>query len=45
MVAVDRLALEDVSVQPRKTDLAIGTVALLWTPWYVGSDETAERGF
>jgi hypothetical protein len=45
MVAVDRLALEDVSVQPRKTDLAIGTVALLWTPWYVGSDQTAERGF
>ena len=45
MVAVDRLALEDVSVQPRKTDLAIGTVALLWTPWYVGSDGIAERGF
>jgi hypothetical protein len=45
MVAVDRLALEDVSVQPRKTDLAIGTVALLWTPWYVASDGIAERGF
>ena len=45
MVAVDRLAFEDVSVPPRKTDLAIGTVALLWTPWYVGSDGIAERGF
>jgi hypothetical protein len=45
MVAVDRLALEDVSVPPRKTDLAIGTVALLWTPWYVGSEGIAEQGF
>jgi hypothetical protein len=45
MVAVGRLALEEVSVPPRKTDLAIGTVALLWTPWYVGSDGIAEQGF
>lgn len=45
MVAVDRLAFENVSVQPRKTDLAIGAVALLWTPWYVGSDGIVERGF
>ncbi len=45
MVAVDRLAFEGLSVPPRKTDLAVGTVALLWTPWYVGSDGIAEQGF
>jgi len=45
LVAVDRLVLEDVAVPPKKTDLAIGTVALLWTPWYVGVKGIAERGF
>ncbi len=45
LVALNRLVIEDVSVPPRKTDLAVGTVALLWTPWYFGANEIAERGF
>ena len=44
-VSADRLALDDIVVPPRKTDLVIGTVALLWTPWYVDSDGIVERGF
>jgi hypothetical protein len=44
-VAADRLGLDEVLVTPRKTDIAVGTVALLWTPWYVSADGIAERGF
>lgn len=44
-VSVDHLALDEVLVPPRKTDLAVGTVALLWTPWYVDADGIVERGF
>ncbi|MCL4201869.1 MAG: ATP-binding protein [Pirellulaceae bacterium] len=44
-VAADRLALEEVVVRPRKTDIAVGSVVLLWTPWYVDADGIAERGF
>jgi len=43
--AADRLPVDAVAVRPRKTDIAIGTVCLLWTPWYVGPDGIAERGF
>lgn len=43
--AADQLPLEEVPVQPRKTDIAVGTVCLLWTPWHVGADGIAERGF
>lgn len=37
--------LDDVLVPPRKTDIALGTVALLWTPWYVDAEGIVERGF
>jgi hypothetical protein len=30
--------LREVSVAPRKTDIAVGSVMLLWTPWRVGAD-------
>lgn len=43
--AADQLPVEAVGVQPRKSDIAIGTVCLLWTPWHVGGDGIAERGF
>jgi len=43
--SADQLRVEEVPVPPRKTDLAVGTVCLLWTPWHVGSDGIAERGF
>jgi len=43
--AADQLPVEEVPVQPRKADIAVGTVCLLWTPWHVSSDGIAERGF
>jgi hypothetical protein len=33
-----QLELRPVSVAPRKTDIAIGRVLLLWTPWRTGAD-------
>jgi hypothetical protein len=44
-VVVDQLALDEVLVPPRKTDIAVGAVALLWTPWYLDADGIVERGF
>ncbi|HXC59392.1 MAG TPA: hypothetical protein VN645_08745 [Steroidobacteraceae bacterium] len=32
------LALQSVNVAPRKTDIAVGKVLLLWTPWRTGAD-------
>lgn len=32
------VALREVAVAPRKTDIAIGRVLLLWTPWRRGAD-------
>ena len=32
------VALREVAVTPRKSDLAIGEVALVWTPWRRGAD-------
>jgi hypothetical protein len=32
------IALRSVAVTPRKSDLAIGEVALVWTPWRRGAD-------
>jgi hypothetical protein len=33
-----RLELRAVSVTPRKSDIAVGKVLLLWTPWRTGAD-------
>ncbi len=32
------IELKKVEVAPRKTDIAVGTVRLLWSPWRVGAD-------
>jgi DNA helicase HerA-like ATPase len=32
------LALRELAVSPRKTDIAVGKVMLLWTPWRTGAD-------
>ena len=32
------IALRELSVAPRKSDIAVGKVLLLWTPWRIGSD-------
>jgi hypothetical protein len=39
-VALDaqRIPLQSVSLAPRKTDIAVGKVQLLWTPWRTGTD-------
>ncbi len=34
----ETVALREVAVTPRKSDLAIGEVALVWTPWRRGAD-------
>jgi hypothetical protein len=33
-----QIALREVSLTPRKTDIAIGKILLLWTPWRNGAD-------
>jgi hypothetical protein len=32
------VALRSLSIAPRKTDIAVGRVLLLWTPWRTGAD-------
>jgi hypothetical protein len=32
------IALREVTVTPRKSDIAVGSVTLLWTPWRKGAD-------
>jgi hypothetical protein len=41
----NNLELEDVSLRPRKSDLKINTMALVWTPWVVDEDGDAEAAF
>ncbi|QDT51044.1 AAA-like domain protein [Symmachiella dynata] len=42
---VDALELEELSMRPRKSDIDVDEVALLWTPWRVDADGTAEPVF
>jgi hypothetical protein len=35
---VQAIALREIAVAPRKSDIAIGKVALLWIPWRTGAD-------
>jgi hypothetical protein len=37
----EKLKLEPIELQPRKTDISVSRVALLWTPWLVGADGKA----
>jgi hypothetical protein len=32
------LSLRNVQVTPRKSDIAVGEIALVWTPWRNGAD-------
>jgi chromosome segregation ATPase len=36
----DSLELREKPIRPRKADIAIGRVALVWTPWTAGSGES-----
>jgi hypothetical protein len=39
------LELEELQIRPRKSDIAIDRIALVWTPWRVGADGVAEPAF
>jgi len=41
----DQLELEELSVKPRKSDIAVEEVALAWAPWIVDADGIAEPGY
>jgi hypothetical protein len=40
--SVDSLELKEVKIRPRKTDIAVDQVALVWSPWKIGADGIAE---
>ena len=35
----------ELAIRPKKTDLTVERVALVWTPWRVGADGIAEPEF
>ncbi len=39
------LVCEELPIRPRKSDLSVERVALVWTPWRVGADGIAEPDF
>jgi hypothetical protein len=39
------LVCEELPIRPRKSDLTVERVALVWTPWRVGADGIAEPDF
>ncbi len=38
----EKLVLEEFNIRPKKADITVGTVALVWMPWQIQSDGTAE---
>jgi hypothetical protein len=43
-LAPDALTLEEVLIKPKKADIAIQEVALVWQPWIVRMDGVVEPG-
>ena len=43
--SADSLELQEVRIRPRKADIAVDRIALVWTPWKVGADGIAEPAF
>jgi hypothetical protein len=43
-LAADTLALEEVLVQPKKTEISVSPIALVWVPWIVRMDGAVEPG-
>jgi hypothetical protein len=41
----EELVYQELPVRPRKSDLAVERVALVWTPWRVGAEGIAEPDF
>ncbi len=43
-LAPDSLVLEEVLLQPKKADIQVAEVSLVWLPWIVGMDGSAKPG-
>ena len=41
--AADQLELKEVAIQPKKADIAVSQVALVWEPWIIMGDGTMEK--
>jgi hypothetical protein len=39
------LELEELAIRPKKADISIERVTLVWTPWRVSQDGVAEPDF
>jgi hypothetical protein len=40
----DQLQLEEIAIQPKKADVTVSQVLLLWEPWVMGVDGTMQKG-
>ncbi|MCA9068647.1 MAG: hypothetical protein KDA84_06980, partial [Planctomycetaceae bacterium] len=41
----DHLEFEELEVRPRKSDIEVGPITLVWTPWEVSAEGIAEPLF
>jgi len=41
----DQIALERLQVRPRKSDISVDQVVVVWVPWFVDSSGNAQRGY
>ncbi len=44
-LSLDQLQINTIEVKPRKTDLEVGTVNLVWVPWIIDSDGIASPAY
>jgi hypothetical protein len=42
---LEELDLEEVRIRPRKSDISVGTIVLVWTPWRLDRSGLAEPAF
>ncbi len=42
---IENLEFEELAVNPRKTDISVTDLTLVWTPWKVDTEGIAERAF
>ncbi len=40
----DQLQLEEIAIQPKKADISIAQVLLLWEPWVMAADGSMQKG-
>jgi len=44
-LTVEQLEINTISIKSRKTDLEVGTVNLVWSPWMIDQDGIASRAY